>query len=316
VNEKNAKILLADDDDSLRRVLEFQLQEAGFSVLAAKNGAEAFDAFSNEEIDCLITDWRMPQMSGLELLQRVVAASSETPVIVITAFGDVETAVEAMRNGAFDFISKPFNREAILLTIEKALKFGQVSADNRRLRRLAHESFAVANIIGTSKEIKKVISEIERVADTAVTVLVEGESGTGKELVAKGIHFSGKRKNAPFVAINCAAIPENLIEAELFGYKKGAFTGAASESKGKFEEADGGTLFLDEISAMPLHLQTRLLRVLQEQEVTRLGENTVRKINVRIIAATNENLPELIKNNEFREDLYYRLAVVRFQTRR
>jgi two-component system NtrC family response regulator len=310
VNEKNAKILLADDDDSLRRVLEFQLQEAGFSVLAAKNGAEAFDAFSNEEIDCLITDWRMPQMSGLELLQRVVAASSETPVIVITAFGDVETAVEAMRNGAFDFISKPFNREAILLTIEKALKFGQVSADNRRLRRLAHESFAVANIIGTSKEIKKVISEIERVADTAVTVLVEGESGTGKELVAKGIHFSGKRKNAPFVAINCAAIPENLIEAELFGYKKGAFTGAASESKGKFEEADGGTLFLDEISAMPLHLQTRLLRVLQEQEVTRLGENTVRKINVRIIAATNENLPELIKNNEFREDLYYRLAVV------
>jgi two-component system NtrC family response regulator len=310
VNRKDTKILLADDDDSLRRVLEFQLQEAGFSVLTAKNGAEAFDIFSNGEIDCLITDWRMPQMSGLELLQRVNAASGETPVVVITAFGDVETAVEAMRGGAFDFISKPFNRDAILLTIEKALRFGRMAADNRRLRRLAHESFAVENIVGTSKEIKKVIGEIERVADTNVTVLVEGESGTGKELVAKGIHFSGKRKDKPFVAINCAAIPENLIEAELFGYKKGAFTGAAAESKGKFEEADGGTLFLDEISAMPLALQSRLLRVLQEQEVIRLGENTVRKINVRIIAATNESLPELINQNEFREDLYYRLAVV------
>jgi two-component system NtrC family response regulator len=310
VNKENVKILLADDDDSLRRVLEFQLQEAGFSVLTAKNGAEAFEIFSNEEIDCLITDWRMPQMSGLELLQRASATSSETPVIVITAFGDVETAVEAMRSGAFDFISKPFNRDAILLTVEKALKFGQVAADNRRLRRLTHESFAVANIVGTSPEIKKVIGEIERVADTNVTILIEGESGTGKELVAKGIHFSGKRKDKPFVAINCAAIPENLIEAELFGYKKGAFTGATSESKGKFEEADGGTLFLDEISAMPLALQTRLLRVLQEQEVTRLGENTVRKINVRIVAATNENLPDLIRDHEFREDLYYRLAVV------
>jgi two-component system NtrC family response regulator len=310
VNRKNTKVLLADDDDSLRRVLEFQLQEAGFSVLTAKNGAVAFDIFSSEGIDCLITDWRMPQMSGLELLQRANAASSETPVIVITAFGDVETAVEAMRNGAFDFISKPFNRDAILLTVEKALKFGQIAADNRRLRRLAHESFAISNIIGSSREIKKVIGEIERVADTNVTVLIEGESGTGKELVAKGIHFSGKRKDKPFIAINCAAIPENLIEAELFGYKKGAFTGAASESKGKFEEADGGTLFLDEISAMPLALQTRLLRVLQEQEVTRLGENTVRKINVRIIAATNENLLDLIKEHEFREDLYYRLAVV------
>ncbi len=310
MNKRNAKILLADDDDSLRRVLEFQLQEAGFSVFVARNGAEAFEIFSNEEIDCLITDWRMPQMSGLDLLQRVNAASSETPVVVITAFGDVETAVGAMRAGAFDFISKPFNRDAILLTIEKALKFGRVAADNRRLRRLAHESFAVANIVGTSKEIKKVISEIERVADTNVTVLIEGESGTGKELVAKGIHFSGKRNDKPFVAINCAAIPENLIEAELFGYKKGAFTGATTESKGKFEEADGGTLFLDEISAMPPALQSRLLRVLQEHEITRLGENAVRKVNVRIIAATNENLAELISHNEFREDLYYRLAVV------
>ncbi len=310
MNKSNAKILLADDDDSLRRVLEFQLQEAGYKVLTAENGAQALEIFAGETVDCLITDWRMPQMSGAELVQQAGTIKSETPIIVITAFGDVETAVEAMRGGAFDFISKPFNRDAILLTIEKALKFGQMAAENRRLRRLAHEKFNVGNIIGTSAAIKKVIGEIERVARSDITVLITGESGTGKELVAKGIHFSGARKNKPFVAINCAAIPESLIEAEFFGYKKGAFTGATVESKGKFEEASGGTLFLDEISTMPLALQSRLLRVLQEQEVTRLGENTPRKINVRIIAATNQDLPELIKHNEFREDLYYRLAVV------
>jgi len=310
VNKSNAKILIADDDDSLRRVLEFQLQEAGYEVLTAENGTRALEIFSSGAVDCLITDWRMPQMSGAELLQRVGAITSETPVIVITAFGDVETAVEAMRGGAFDFISKPFNRDAILLTVQKALKYGQVFAENRRLRRLVHKDFRLENVVGNSEKMRQVFHLVERVAQTDVTVLVEGESGTGKELIAKGIHFSGSRKDKPFVAINCAAIPDGLIEAELFGYKRGAFTGAVSESKGKFEEANGGTLFLDEISAMPLALQTRLLRVLQEQEITRLGENATRKINVRIIAATNENLTELIKQNEFREDLYYRLAVV------
>jgi len=310
MNKSNAKILIADDDDSLRRVLEFQLQEAGYAVTTAENGARALEIFSSDAVDCLITDWRMPQMSGAELLQRAGAINSETPIIVITAFGDVETAVEAMRGGAFDFISKPFNRDAILLTIKKALKYGQVFAENRRLRRLVHEDFRLENVVGNSEKMRQVFSLVERVAQTDVTILIEGESGTGKELIAKGIHFSGSRKDKPFVAINCAAIPDGLIEAELFGYKKGAFTGATQESKGKFEEANGGTLFLDEISQMPLALQTRLLRVLQEQEITRLGENAARKINVRIIAATNENLTELIKQNEFREDLYYRLAVV------
>ncbi len=310
MNKSNAKILIADDDDSLRRVLEFQLQEAGYEVLTAENGTQALEIFSSNVVDCLITDWRMPQMSGAELLQRVGAIKGETPVIVITAFGDVETAVEAMRGGAFDFISKPFNRDAILLTVQKALKYGQVFAENRRLRRLVHEDFRLENVVGNSEKMRQVFHLVERVAQTDVTVLIEGESGTGKELIAKGIHFSGSRKDKSFVAINCAAIPETLIEAELFGYKKGAFTGAVSESKGKFEEADGGTIFLDEISQMPLSLQTRLLRVLQEQEITRLGENATRKINVRIIAATNENLTESIKQNEFREDLYYRLAVV------
>ncbi len=310
MNQPNQKILIADDDDSLRRVLEFQLQEAGYAVLTAENGAQALEIFSSETIDCLITDWRMPQMSGAELLKRAGAINSEVPIIVITAFGDVETAVEAMRGGAFDFITKPFNRQAILLTVEKALKYGRVFAENRRLRRLIHEDFRLENVVGNSEKMRRVFGLVERVAQTDVTVLIEGESGTGKELIAKGIHFSGSRRDKPFVAVNCAAIPETLIEAEFFGYKKGAFTGATQESKGKFEEANGGTLFLDEISAMPLALQTRLLRVLQEQEITRLGENTPRKINVRIVAATNENLTELIKQNEFREDLYYRLAVV------
>ncbi len=310
MNKSNAKILIADDDDSLRRVLEFQLQEAGYTVLTAENGALALEIFSSDAVDCLITDWRMPRMSGAELLQRVGAINSETPIIVITAFGDVETAVDAMRGGAFDFITKPYNRQAILLTIEKALKYGAALAENRRLRRIVHEDFRLESVVGTSEKMRQVFQIVERVAKTDVTVLIEGESGTGKELIAKGIHFSGARRDKPFVAINCAAIPENLIEAELFGYKKGAFTGAASESKGKFEEANGGTLFLDEISQMPLGLQTRLLRVLQEQEITRLGENAPRKIDVRIIAASNENLNELIKQNEFREDLYYRLAVV------
>ena len=310
MNQPNLKILIADDDDSLRRVLEFQLQEAGYEVQAAENGARALEIFASDAVDCLITDWRMPQMSGAELLQRAGAINSEVPVIVITAFGDVETAVEAMRGGAFDFITKPFNRRAILLTVEKALKYGAALAENRRLRRIVHEDFRLESVVGNSEKMRRVFHLVERVAQTDVTVLIEGESGTGKELIAKGIHFSGSRRDKPFVAINCAAIPETLIEAELFGYKKGAFTGATQESKGKFEEATEGTLFLDEISTMPPALQTRLLRVLQEQEITRLGENAPRKINVRIIAATNEDLIELIKQNEFREDLYYRLAVV------
>lgn len=305
-----AKILLVDDDDSLRRVLEFQLMEAGYTVVSESDGREALKLFSAEQFDCLITDWRMPKMTGSQVVQQATAISSEIPIVVITAFGDVDTAVEAMRGGAFDFITKPFNRQDILLTVEKALKYGRALAENRRLRRQVHEEFRIENVIGTSEKMRQVFDLVERVSKTNVTVLIEGESGTGKELIAKGIHFSGTRKDGPFIAINCAAIPETLIEAELFGYKKGAFTGAVGESKGKFEEADGGTLFLDEISTMPLQSQTRLLRVLQEQEVTRLGENTPRKVDVRIIAATNETLPELIKENTFREDLYYRLAVV------
>ncbi|GIU81807.1 MAG: acetoacetate metabolism regulatory protein AtoC [Pyrinomonadaceae bacterium] len=308
--EKKPKILIADDDDSLRRVLEFQLSEAGYKVETAADGAQALELFSKTKFDCVITDWRMPAVSGLEVLRRANTINSETPVIIITAFGDVETAVQALRGGAFDFITKPFDRQVILSTIQKALKYGSALAEKRRLRALAHNDSYPENIIGNSEKIKQVLAIINRVAKTNATVLIQGESGTGKELVAKTIHLLSERKGKPFIAINCAAIPETLIEAELFGYKKGAFTGAISESKGKFEEANGGTLFLDEVSAMPLSSQTKLLRVLQEHEITRLGENLPRKINVRVIASTNEDLSELIKQNRFREDLYYRLAVV------
>ena len=307
---QQSTILVADDDDSLRRVLEFQLRESGYEVLTAADGLAALDLFTGREVDCLITDLRMPGLSGLELLRRASAIKGETPVVVITAFGDVETAVEAMRAGAFDYVTKPFNRDQILLTVEKALVFGRAVSENRQLRRLVHDRFRLENVVGASQPMQRVLDLVERVSRSDVTVLVTGESGTGKELVAKGIHFSGPRAARPFVAVNCAAIPEALIESELFGHKRGSFTGAVADAKGKFEEASGGTLLLDEVSAMPPALQPKLLRVLQEQEVVRLGESAPRKVDVRIIAATNRDLRTMVADGSFREDLYFRLAVV------
>ncbi|MBA2731995.1 MAG: sigma-54-dependent Fis family transcriptional regulator, partial [Acidobacteria bacterium] len=283
---KGSTILVADDDDSLRRVLEFQLREEGYEVLSVAEGLEALNVFTGREVDCLITDLRMPGLTGLELLRRVSAIRGETPVIVITAYGDVETAVEAMRAGAFDYVTKPFNRDQILMTVEKALVFGQTVSENRQLRRLVHERFRLENVVGTSARMQRVLELVERVSRSDVTVLITGESGTGKEIIAKGIHFSGARSSRPFIVVNCAAIPETLIESELFGYKRGSFTGASADAKGKFEEASAGTIFLDEVSAMPTTLQSKLLRVLQEQEITRIGESAPRKVDVRIIAAT------------------------------
>lgn len=303
-------ILIADDDDNLRRVLEFQLDEAGYQVQTAKDGAEALEIFKTNDFDCVITDLRMPKLSGLELLEKIKNIDSEIPVIVITAFGEVETAVTAMKAGAFDYVNKPFNRDEILLTIERAINFSETKNENRQLRAIVGKQFRLENVIGESVNMQAVLETVGRVSRSDATVLIAGESGTGKELIAKGIHFSGKRKDKAFIAINCAAIPETLIEAELFGYKKGSFTGAMSDAKGKFEAADGGTLFLDEISTMPLDVQPKLLRVLQEQEITRVGENAPRPIDVRIVAATNQNLEQMVEEGTFREDLYFRLAVV------
>lgn len=245
-------VLVADDDESLRRVLEFRLREAGYEVVPADNGLTALDLFMRQPIDCLVTDLRMPGLTGLELLQRTGAIRSEVPGVVITAYGDIETAVEAMRAGAFDFITKPFDREQILLTVRKALTYGSTLAENRRLRRLVHERFHIEGVVGDSPRMREVLDRVGRVADVDATVLITGESGTGKELIAKAIHVGGGRRTKPFVAVNCAAIPEGLIESELFGYKRGAFTGAIKDTRGHFEEAHTGTLFLDEVSASTL----------------------------------------------------------------
>ncbi len=303
-------ILLADDDDNLRRVLEFQLTEAGYKVLTAQDGAQALEIFTRNDFDCVVTDLRMPKLSGLELLEKIKASGAEIPVIVITAFGEVETAVAAMKAGAFDYINKPFNRDEILLTLERAVSFSETKNENRQLRELVDKEFRLANVIGDAPAMRSVLKTVGRVSRSDATVLLTGESGTGKELIAKGIHFSGKRKDKPFIPINCAAIPETLIEAELFGSKRGSFTGAGADTKGKFEAANEGTLFLDEISLMPPSLQPKLLRVLQEQEITRIGESEPRKIDVRIIAASNQNLEKMVELGTFREDLYFRLAVV------
>lgn len=303
-------ILLADDDENLRRVLEFQLTEAGYKVLTAQDGAQALEIFTQNDFDCVVTDLRMPKLSGLEFLEKIKASSAQIPVIVITAFGEVETAVAAMKAGAFDYINKPFNRDEILLTLERAVKFSETKNENLRLRELVDKEFRLENVIGDAPAMRSVLNTVGRVSRSDATVLLTGESGTGKELIAKGIHFSGKRKDKPFIPINCAAIPETLIEAELFGYKRGSFTGATQDTKGKFETANEGTLFLDEISQMPLALQPKLLRVLQEQEITRVGESVPRKIDVRIIAATNQNLEKMVEQGTFREDLYFRFAVV------
>lgn len=309
-NNSQKTILLADDDENLRRVLEFQLTEAGYLVRTAADGAKALELFTENDFDSVITDLRMPKLSGLEFLEKIKSVNSEIPVIVITAFGEVETAVAAMKAGAYDYINKPFNRDEILLTLTRALNFSETKNENRILRELVDKEFRLENVIGDSAQMRSVLTLVGRVSRSDATVLITGESGTGKELIAKGIHFSGKRKDKPFIPINCAAIPETLIEAELFGYKRGSFTGATQDTKGKFETANEGTLFLDEISQMPLALQPKLLRVLQEQEITRVGESTPRKINVRIIAATNQNLEKMVEQGAFREDLYFRLAVV------
>lgn len=302
--------MLADDDLNVRRVLEFVLIEAGYEVSTARDGAEALELLTGGEFDCVITDLRMPKLSGLELLEKIKATNPEIPVIVITAFGEVETAVTAMKAGAFDYINKPFNRDEMLLTLERALFFSDVISENRQLRELVAKEFRLDGIIGDSPQMRSVLNVVGRVSRTDATVLITGESGTGKEVVAKGIHFSGKRAEKAFIPVNCAAIPEGLIEAELFGYKRGSFTGATTDTKGKFEAADGGTLFLDEISLLPLTVQPKLLRVLQEQEIVRLGESSPRKIDVRIIAATNQNLEKMVDQGTFREDLYFRLAIV------
>ncbi|GIW46335.1 MAG: acetoacetate metabolism regulatory protein AtoC [Deltaproteobacteria bacterium] len=310
--EKNT-VLVVDDEPGMREFLEIMLKRDGYIVDTAPDGARALDKMENTLFDLAIVDIQMPVMNGIELLRRINEKSPETTVIMITAYASHETAIEAMKLGAYDYITKPFKIDEIKLVIKKAIEKKKLERENKRLRKELETKYGFGNIIGRSPSIIKVFDLIKRVADLNVNVLITGESGTGKELVARAIHYSGIRRGGPFVPVNCGAIPESLIESELFGYKRGAFTGALRDKKGLFEEADGGTIFLDEIADLPLHLQVRLLRVIEEKSIRPLGSTETIPIDIRVIAATNKNLEEEIEKGRFREDLYYRLNVIKIE---
>ncbi|NVN91689.1 MAG: sigma-54-dependent Fis family transcriptional regulator [Desulfuromonadales bacterium] len=304
------KILIIDDDTSLRRVLEYNLQQAGYEVTAAASGEEGLRLFAEVSPALVITDMKMPGMDGMQVLKNIKERSAETLVIIITAFGSVDIAVEAMKAGAYDYVTKPFNRDALKLTVDKALQFSRLATENRRLQSELIDRSDFRTIVGSSPGMEKVFATVRKVADSEASVLISGESGTGKELVARSIHSQSGRRKGPFVAINCSAIPRDLLESELFGHVKGAFTGAIRDKSGKFQQAEGGTLFLDEIGDLPLELQPKLLRVLQEREVEPVGGPGPLKLDVRVLAATNLDMDQALASGNFREDLYYRLAVI------
>lgn len=308
-DEKLLRILVVDDEENLRHMLSVLLQKHGYHVEEAENGGEALEMAIRTSYDFILCDIKMPAMEGTEFLKRGVAAGLASTVIMMSAYGSIETAVECMKEGAYDYISKPFKNDEILLVLKKAEERERLKAENERLKREIAAEYSFGNIISRNSRMREIFSLMGRVCDLKTTVLILGESGTGKELIARGVHFGGNRAKAPFIAVNCGAIPENLLESELFGHVKGAFTDAAADRAGLFEQADGGTLFLDEIGEMPLSLQVKLLRVLQEGEIRRVGAGTSRRVDVRVISATSKNLQDEVGRGQFREDLFYRLNV-------
>jgi DNA-binding NtrC family response regulator len=303
-------ILIVEDDPNVGESIRLLLKKKGFSILLASNGKEALHLFRQENIDLVITDLVMPRMDGIELLEAVKGLKPETEVIVISAQGTIERAVQAMKLGAFDFIEKPINPRVISLVVERALEKQTLILQNRDLRSKLQDKFHFKNIIGRSAKMMKIFELIQHIAPYDSSVLIIGESGTGKELIANAIHFNSPRASMPLIKVSCASLSEGIIESELFGHEKGAFTGAVVSRKGRFELAHQGTLFLDEVEDIPLATQTKLLRVLQEGEFERVGGNKTIKVNIRIIAASNRDLQEVVGRGAFREDLYYRLNVV------
>jgi two-component system, NtrC family, response regulator len=303
-------VLLVDDDPSFRRVVEYQLREDGYRVFAVPNGAAALRQFQAEHVDVVLTDVKMPEIDGMDLLARLKLLQPDLPVVMLTAHGTIGAAVDAMKLGAFDYLTKPFTREQLRVVLSKTLDVAALKQENRRLREVVAERFSFANMIAGSRAMHDVTDLASRVARADTTVLLYGESGTGKELLAKAIHFHSGRARQPFAVVNCAAIPENLLESELFGHRRGSFTGAVADKQGKFEAANRGTIFLDEIGELPLLMQVKILRVLQDREIDKVGESRPTRVDVRIIAATNRDLEKMIADGGFRDDLYYRLAVV------
>lgn len=307
---KNAAILVVDDDAAHRTMLKTLISGWGYSVTEADDGSSALDQVRQRPFDLILMDIRMLKVSGLEALSQIKVINPAIPVIIMTAYASVETAVEALKNGAYDYLTKPLDFDELRLAMERAMDHMQLREENRHLKETMDGRFDSRNLIGRSAAMIKLMETVSLVAPTEAVVLITGESGTGKEMIAAAIHYNSFRKNGPFIKINCAALAETLLESELFGHEKGAFTGADRRKEGKFRQAEGGSLFLDEVSEMSLSMQVKLLRVLQEREITRVGGEEVIPVDVRIIAATNKELTNEIEAGRFREDLYYRLNVV------
>jgi DNA-binding NtrC family response regulator len=304
------RVLVVDDEESLRRVTQLKLHQAGYEASTAADGLAAMELLAHSPQDLVITDMKMPGMSGIELLRRVKEEYPAIIVIVVTAFGTIESAVEAMRLGAYDYLIKPINSDALKMVVSRALEHHRLREEVQSLRAAIDRKFGFESITGRSESLLATLDNAARAAQSDSTVLVQGETGTGKELLAKAIHFNSRRRDKPFVVINCGAIPKDLLESELFGHVKGAFTGAVANKTGKVEMANGGTLFLDEIGEMPPELQVKLLRTIQQREIEKVGAPAPMKVDVRIIAATHRDLRAMVEDAAFREDLYYRLAVI------
>ncbi len=305
-----AHVLVVDDDPAVRDVLQEALMQEKYSVSTAEDGAGAIQAVKDSVVHIVITDFQLPDIDGLEIIDRLAKLDAKIIPIMMTGFGTIDTAVRAMKSGAFDFITKPFDLEAVAVVVRKAAEFLRLRQENHLLRKAVRDQYRLEQLVGASEPIQQVMEFVQKVADSDSTVMIQGESGTGKELVARMLHFNSFRKDRPLVPVNCGAIPENLLESELFGHEKGAFTGATHSRMGRFELANGGTIFLDEIGEMSLPLQVKLLRVLQEREFERVGGNRTIHVDVRIVAATNQDLETLVEEKRFRKDLFYRLNVI------